>query len=329
MDDIVLINELNPDAATRNHVVPAVNGAGAATRLSIGDILDLYDLVGKLGAGTIDNSFDDTDKLLYMTGAALKLGTVAGLIASLRNQVPVGLIMPMATPIAPAGALKANGAAYSRTTYAALFAELVTNQGFSAQTFTVSIAAPAVITRAGHGFVGGERLRLSTTGALPTGLNTTSDFFVIYVDANTFRLASTQANQQLGTAVTTTGAQSGTHSYTRSLWGLGDGSTTFNVPDLRGEHLRGWDDTRGVDLSRVFGSYQHDTFQGHWHRLILSSAGGVGSAPQPAATNTANNGLNTDSVGVQQPVTDFANGAPRVSAETRGRNVATAFCIKF
>ena len=30
-------------------------------------------------------------------------------------------------------------------------------------------------------------------------------------------------------------------------YGAGDGSTTFLVPDLRGEFMRGWDDSRGVD----------------------------------------------------------------------------------
>lgn len=41
-----------------------------------------------------------------------------------------------------------------------------------------------------------------------------------------------------------------------TTFGAGDGSTTFNVPDLRGEFPRGWDDGRGVDSGRVFGSAQ-------------------------------------------------------------------------
>jgi len=34
-------------------------------------------------------------------------------------------------------------------------------------------------------------------------------------------------------------------------YGVGDGSTTFDLPDLRGEFLRGWDNGRGVDSGRV------------------------------------------------------------------------------
>lgn len=42
-------------------------------------------------------------------------------------------------------------------------------------------------------------------------------------------------------------------------FGAGDGLTTFNLPDLRGEFLRGFDDGRGVDVGRVFGSVQSAT----------------------------------------------------------------------
>lgn len=38
--------------------------------------------------------------------------------------------------------------------------------------------------------------------------------------------------------------------------GAGDGSTTFNLPDLRGEFIRGWDNGRGVDAGRSVGAPQ-------------------------------------------------------------------------
>jgi len=40
--------------------------------------------------------------------------------------------------------------------------------------------------------------------------------------------------------------------------GSGDGSTTFNVPDLRGEFIRGWDNGKGTDSGRTFASSQTD-----------------------------------------------------------------------
>ncbi len=36
-----------------------------------------------------------------------------------------------------------------------------------------------------------------------------------------------------------------------TTFGVGDGSTTFNLPDLRGEFIRGWDSGRGVDTSSI------------------------------------------------------------------------------
>ena len=54
-----------------------------------------------------------------------------------------------------------------------------------------------------------------------------------------------------------------------TTFGAGDGPTTFNLPDLRGEFIRGFDDGRGVDSGRVLGSSQTDAFQGHWHNLYM------------------------------------------------------------
>lgn len=41
-----------------------------------------------------------------------------------------------------------------------------------------------------------------------------------------------------------------------TTWGGGDGNTTFNVPDMRGEFPRGFDAGRGVDSGRSFASAQ-------------------------------------------------------------------------
>src|SRR5688572_523338 len=62
------------------------------------------------------------------------------------------------------------------------------------------------ITEAAHGFVTGLKGQLTTTGVLPAGLSLATDYFVIRVDADTFKLASSLANAQAGTAVDITAA---------------------------------------------------------------------------------------------------------------------------
>lgn len=56
-----------------------------------------------------------------------------------------------------------------------------------------------------------------------------------------------------------------------TTFGAGDGSTTFNIPDLRGEFIRGWDDARGVDSGRVFGGWQDGQNVSHTHTGTTSS----------------------------------------------------------
>ncbi|AHJ10721.1 tail collar domain-containing protein [Rhizobium phage vB_RglS_P106B] len=69
-----------------------------------------------------------------------------------------------------------------------------------------------------------------------------------------------------GAAVSRT-VYSGLYAKLGTTWGVGDGSTTFNLPDFRGEFLRGWDNSRGVDSGRVFGSAQGQDMQPHNHTV--------------------------------------------------------------
>lgn len=50
-----------------------------------------------------------------------------------------------------------------------------------------------------------------------------------------------------------------------TTYGNGNGSTTFNLPDLRGEFIRGWDDGRGIDSGRAIGSNQSAANAPHTH----------------------------------------------------------------
>lgn len=116
-----------------------------------------------------------------------------------------------------------------------------------------------------------------------------------------------------------------------TVYGVGDGSTTFNVPELRGEFIRAFDDARGADSGRVLGTPQDDRMQGHGHSLkspyigIFSYRTSGGAYTLMGGGTLADVGVNT--IGV--PSNDGSHGAPRVDAETRPRNVALLACIKY
>lgn len=57
-------------------------------------------------------------------------------------------------------------------------------------------------------------VRLTTTGTLPAGLATNTDYFVIRVSATTFKLATSWENSRVGTAINITDAGTGTHTIT-------------------------------------------------------------------------------------------------------------------
>ena len=50
-----------------------------------------------------------------------------------------------------------------------------------------------------------------------------------------------------------------------TIYGEGDGSTTFNLPDIRGLFIRGHDPVGKIDSKREFASYQEDQIQSHSH----------------------------------------------------------------
>lgn len=112
-----------------------------------------------------------------------------------------------------------------------------------------------------------------------------------------------------------------------TTFGAGNGTTTFDLPDLRGEFLRGWDDGRGVDSGRARGSFQADAFQGHGHNITATETGGSGGSG--AFTGTAGSaGGTVFNNRVLDPVAR-SDGTPRTASETRPRNIALLACIKY
>jgi microcystin-dependent protein len=160
---------------------------------------------------------------------------------------PAGIMQPYGGRTAPTGWLLCDGSAVSRTTYSGLFDVLCNSLG----TFTVTIAAPAVVSLTAHGLVTGDQVYLTTTGALPTGLSANTLYYIVRIDANSFNLSTSRANALAGTKITTTGSQSGVHTARWCPYGLGDGSTTFTLPDLRGRIAAGADAMGGTAASRL------------------------------------------------------------------------------
>lgn len=135
-------------------------------------------------------------------------------------------------------------------------------------------------------------------------------------------------------------------------WGDGDGSTTFNIPDLRGRFLRGYDHGAGVDpdagtrtaiatggaTGDNVGSIQSDQLQGHWHDVSMASAstGGLTGRSRWGNVDTSSHGQGSTNAEntredelIQNAVTDGVNGTPRTGSETRSLNASIMYIIKY
>lgn len=76
-------------------------------------------------------------------------------------------------------------------------------------------------------------------------------------------------------------------------FGVGNGSTTFKIPDWRGVFMRGWDDGRGVDSGRVFGAQQDSQNKKHSHNFSGSASwSGEHSHTYPGPAKDVNYGGN-------------------------------------
>ena len=99
---------------------------------------------------------------------------------------------------------------------------------------SISVAAPGVVTLAGHGLVGGEAIMLyNFDGTYPTGLAANTVYYVKYIDANTFNLSATYA----GGNITTTGTSTGQFSYKLLIKTSSAGSGTQTITNLNNVEL--------------------------------------------------------------------------------------------
>ena len=216
--------------AVTDEILAVIAGAGLTPSESAYDqLLEAIETLIASGAATYENSA----AVLLADGVASAGARNTAARGDHRHPtdntsvVAPGFIMPFAGGVAPAGWLKCNGAAVSRTAYAALFAAIGTT------------------------------------------------------------------------------------------FGAGNGTSTFNLPDLRGEFVRGLDDGRGVDAGRVIGSWQEDAFKSHTHDLPINLVGNQNMATL----------IDTD--GSDEGISSLSKTGSTGSTETRPRNVALLACIKF
>ena len=154
---------------------------------------------------------------------------------------------------------------------------------------------------------------------IPFSLASAPEGYILCNDANISRTTHARLFSVIGTT-----------------YGVGDGATTFGLPELRGEFVRGLDLSRGVDTGRAIGTTQSDATAvnglvntgvgGHTHSNLFQSDGytiygfDYPYAVDYFASGTRQN-INTSSAGAH---THAITG----DSETRPTNVALAYCIK-
>lgn len=118
----------------------------------------------------------------------------------------------------------------------------------------------------------------------------------------------------------------------------GGSGNDFRLPDLRGEFLRGWDDSRGVDPSRQFGSWQKGTMVGGYddnddssHASVLQGRAWNDYGSDLVTSEIASNVYSLGRIKWNHPQGESIyniNQAPNWVSITRPRNVAMLPCIK-
>jgi microcystin-dependent protein len=102
---------------------------------------------------------------------------------------------------------------------------------------------------------------------------------------------------------------------TSSPYGQGDGSTTFNLPDLRGYFVRGSGTNSDGTESGTFGAKQSDEIKSHTHTTGQTGTGTTQDAPLSSGVRYV--------TGIGATVTGATGGT-----ETRPKNIAMLYCIK-
>ena len=248
--------------------------------------------------------------------------------------LPAGVVFQYAGTTDPYGYLICDGREVLKSEYPALFAAIGTSHGIGNGTTTFNIPDHRYLVPRGRGGVAnqailpaavnitteeitvtghqyrrtGFRVRVSSTGTIIGGLAINTDYYVIVVDVNTIKLATTRANAIAGTAINLTSQGTGTHTISQA-----------EGPDFSSRTA-----VNGGNAGDNIGSLEEDSLQNH--RLTVDTYLGS-SGSNVANTGTSSGGPfpipNNGSLSSLPP-----NGTLRASRETRQSNILTNYIIK-
>jgi hypothetical protein len=222
----------SPDWSTlRAQLAVNTSGGGAGASL-----VGYYDAITNAGrnVNTFLISVQDKTNGTYTHGGADLLGyydsntststTIGAFLAAGGTAIPAGAIIDFGGPQAISGYLLCDGTEYSRSTYASLF-----NAITFTQTCTLTDMSETVITTNNTIMYGGATALL---GMAVTGTNIPTGTYITAVTNDGVTITLSQA-------ATATGSSD----LTFYPWGAGDGTTTFNVPNLPHHTTIGWGGT--------------------------------------------------------------------------------------
>ena len=221
----------------------------------------------------------------------------------------------------------------------------VSLQSPSSLSGNVALTLPSSITNGGFLQTDGSgNLSFQIVAGVPTGS-------VFCLAVNTVPTGYVKCN---GASYSRTGTYAALFAIIGTTYGAVD-SNNFNVPDLRGEFVRGFDDSRGVDNGRSINDPQGAQNDSHNHSVSITTntasltgtitkisetyASGGGTASGVFTKGTSFNATNTPSRVDSSPAGSFSmdashshsvsgNTANQGGNESRPRNIAMLYIIK-
>jgi hypothetical protein len=135
----------------------------------------------------------------------------------------------------------------------------------------ITVAAKT-ITKYSHGLISGSMVRMTTATTLPAGIaNATTDYFVVYVDANTIKLSDTKAHALAGTNIVDLVDQgTGNHTLTVTTLNISIQPQISNDPDTVG-----WISYGSATVATAAGNVSWDIpTDSKWARLSVTWTAG-------------------------------------------------------